>query len=36
MASTVKLLGSEGNLVSDSNVGFAKVVRVLNNKTILS
>jgi len=33
MASTVKLLGSEGNLVSDSNVGFAKVVRVLNNKT---
>ena len=33
MASTVKLLGSEGNLASASNVGFAKVVRVLNNKT---
>ena len=33
MASTIKLLGSEGNLSSASNVGFAKVVRVLNNKT---
>ena len=33
MASTIKLLGSEGNLGSASNVGFAKVVRVLNNKT---
>ena len=32
MASTIKLLGSEGNLASASNVGFAKVVRVLNNK----
>ena len=31
MASTVRLLGSEGNLASDSNVGFAKLVRVLNN-----
>ena len=33
MASTVRLLGSEGNLSSASNVGFAKLVRVLNNKT---
>ena len=33
MASTIKLLGSEGNLGSASNVGFAKVVRELNNKT---
>ncbi len=33
MASTIKLLGSEGNLSSASNVGFAKVVRVLNNKS---
>tara|TARA_Y100000385_G_scaffold182424_1_gene188474 strand:- start:922 stop:1176 length:255 start_codon:yes stop_codon:yes gene_type:complete len=33
MASTIKLLGSESNLASASNVGFAKVVRVLNNKT---
>ena len=33
MASTVRLLGSEGNLASASNVGFAKLVRVLNNKT---
>jgi hypothetical protein len=32
MASTIKLLGSEINLASASNVGFAKVVRVLNNK----
>lgn len=29
----VKLKGSEGNLASASNVGFAKLVRVLNNKT---
>ena len=29
---TVRLLGSEGNLASASNVGFAKLVRVLNNK----
>ena len=29
MASTVRLLGSEGNLASASNVGFAKLVRVL-------
>ncbi len=33
MASTVRLLGSEVNLASASNVGFAKLVRVLNNKT---
>jgi hypothetical protein len=33
MASTVKLLASEVNLATASNVGFAKVVRVLNNKT---
>lgn len=33
MASTVRLLGSESNLASASNVGFAKLVRVLNNKT---
>ena len=33
MAQVVKLLGSEGNLSSASNVGFAKLVRVLNNKT---
>ena len=32
MAQVVKLLGSEGNLSSASNVGFAKLVRVLNNK----
>ncbi len=32
MASTIKLLGPEGNLGSASNVSFAKVVRVLNNK----
>ncbi len=31
--SVVRLLGSEGNLGSASNVGFAKLVRVLNNKT---
>ena len=29
----LRLLGSEGNLSSASNVGFAKLVRVLNNKT---
>lgn len=29
----IDLLGSEGNLASASNVGGAKVVRVLNNKT---
>jgi len=33
MASTVKLLGSEVNLASATNVGNAKLVRVLNNKT---
>ena len=33
MASVLKILGSEGNLSSASNVGFAKLVRVLNNKT---
>ena len=32
MAQVVKLLGSEGNLSSASIVGFAKLVRVLNNK----
>ena len=32
MASTVRLLGSEVNLASATNVGFAKLVRVLNNK----
>tara|TARA_R100001510_G_C7617284_1_gene179085 strand:- start:769 stop:1023 length:255 start_codon:yes stop_codon:yes gene_type:complete len=32
MASVLKILGSEGNLSSASNVGFAKLVRVLNNK----
>jgi len=30
---TVKLKGSEGNLASASNVNFATVVRVVNNKT---
>jgi hypothetical protein len=30
--SVLRLLGSEGNLGSASNVGFAKLVRVLNNK----
>jgi hypothetical protein len=29
----LRLNGSEGNLGSASNVGFAKLVRVLNNKT---
>ena len=33
MASTIKLLGPEVNLSSATNVSFAKVVRVLNNKT---
>ena len=33
MAQVLKLKGSEGNLSSASNVGFAKLVRVLNNKT---
>ena len=28
----LRLLGSEGNLGSASNVGFAKLVRVFNNK----
>lgn len=32
MASTVRLLGSESNLASATNMGFAKLVRVLNNK----
>jgi hypothetical protein len=29
----LRLLGSEGTLASASNVGHAKLVRVLNNKT---
>ncbi len=29
----LKIRGSEGNLASASNVGFASLVRVLNNKT---
>ena len=29
---TIRLLGSEGNLSSASNVGLSKLVRVLNNK----
>ena len=33
MAQVIRVLGSEGNLSSASNVGFAKLVRVLNNKT---
>tara|TARA_B110000977_G_C10972196_1_gene452755 strand:- start:573 stop:821 length:249 start_codon:yes stop_codon:yes gene_type:complete len=33
MAQVINLKGVEGNLVSDSNVGFATLVRVLNNKT---
>jgi hypothetical protein len=32
MAQTIKLLGSEVDIASASNVGFAKLVRVLNNK----
>lgn len=32
MASTVRLLGSEVNLASATNVGGARLVRVLNNK----
>ena len=30
---TVKLKGSEGNLASASNVNFATLVRIVNNKT---
>lgn len=33
MAQVINLKGVEGNLASDSNVGFATLVRVLNNKT---
>jgi hypothetical protein len=33
MSQVINLKGSEGNLVSDSNVGSATLVRVLNNKT---
>jgi len=33
MAQVLKILAPEGNLSSASNVGFAKLVRVLNNKT---
>jgi len=33
MSQVMNLKGSEGNLVSDSNVGSATLVRVLNNKT---
>jgi hypothetical protein len=33
MSQVLNLKGSEGNLVSDSNVGSATLVRVLNNKT---
>ena len=33
MTQVINLKGVEGNLASDSNVGFAKLVRVLNNKT---
>ena len=29
----LRLLGSQATLASASNVGFAKLVRVLNNKT---
>tara|TARA_X000001036_G_C20647168_1_gene793470 strand:- start:1320 stop:1571 length:252 start_codon:yes stop_codon:yes gene_type:complete len=31
--SVIRLLGSEAGIASASNVGFAKLVRVLNNKT---
>ena len=31
--SVIRLLSSEANLATASNVGFAKLVRVLNNKT---
>ena len=31
----IKLNGSEAGIASASNVGFAKLVRVLNNKTIV-
>jgi len=33
MTQVINLKGSEGTLASDSNVGFATLVRVLNNKT---
>ena len=33
MASVLKIKAPEGNLGSASNVNFAKLVRVLNNKT---
>jgi|TARA_R110002167_G_C12204916_1_gene607141 hypothetical protein len=33
MSQVINLKGVEGTLVSDSNVGFATLVRVLNNKT---
>ena len=33
MASVLKIKAPEGNLSSASNVNFAKLVRVLNNKT---
>ena len=33
MAQTIKLLGSEAGIASASNVGGARLVRVLNNKT---
>ena len=32
MAQTIRLLGSEAGIASASNVGGAKLVRVLNNK----
>ena len=31
--SVLRLLGSEAGIASASNVGFAKLVRILNNKT---
>ena len=31
--SVIRLLGSEAGIAAASNVGFAKLVRVLNNKT---
>ena len=31
--SVIRLLGSEAGIASASNVGFAKLVRILNNKT---
>ena len=33
MTQVINLKGVEGNLASNSNVGFATLVRVLNNKT---